>query len=738
MGPSVWEILAEVMDSMLFDTTWAVSPSLPLLGGAASDAAAARYLAVLAGRGYQQTEPVPLTEGDRTVHFVNANVTPHKPTLQAGEPIGALCAYQHCFRAHGEHPWLFAFGMAGLLTDLGTAADPGAADDLARIAVDSHDATVAAVPDQRADRIHVLVDAADDDLIAAVSAAAAPTGGTVHALVDSAISTRWDYGDGFDLSGRGVTYYYRRPDVGCADECRPDCKCARWQPLANLIVIDRGSVRYVETALGVEITAAIPFGLDPYALPEIADRVAAAEQDGIPPAAAADLVNLLRAVAAFVHDGARPAAKGAGSVVRRFLGRLITLLEEHLQPEAAATLLHRLGAPPALLSAVEAEIVRREEAGRRAETAAAAMLRRRPDVTDDLLSKTFGLDAATLAGLRAAAAPPEGEDRPSLLPARLRAGDQIAVVSPSWQGGRIFGARARRGAADLEAATGLRVIIPAELDTADRFARAEQFNQALRDSTIRGILWMIGGVAAAELLDLIDYDAFAADPKVVCGYSDATVLHHALYARTGVPVFYGPSLLAQFAETGGTFAETLQSFRAVTMDAWSGTYPVIESVVDEFVDWAGTDAPRHAHATTGRTALRPGTAEGPLLPACLPSALQLLGTPWLPDYAGHVLAVEFTDDGGYDPAYASRDLWQLRHAGLLDSVAAVLVGRGRGWTPDQRADLDRCLLEVCSGWDFPIVSEVEFGHTDPMLTLPTGARGRVDGTTLTLLSPAVR
>jgi hypothetical protein len=206
---------------MLIDTTWTVSPSSPLLGGVASDDAAGRYLGLLVERGYRLTGPVPLTEGDRTVHFVNANVTPHKPTLQAGEPIGRLCAYQHCFRAHGEHPWLFAFGMAGLLTDL---ADP---DDLARIAVDSHDATVAAVPDQRADRIHVLVDAADEDLIGGVTAAATPTGGTVHALADSAISTRWDYGEGFDLRGRGVTYYYRRPDVGCEQECRPDCKDPR-------------------------------------------------------------------------------------------------------------------------------------------------------------------------------------------------------------------------------------------------------------------------------------------------------------------------------------------------------------------------------------------------------------------------------------------------------------------------------------------------------------------------------
>lgn len=47
------------------------------------------------------------------------------------------------------------------------------------------------------------------------------------------------------------------------------------------------------------------------------------------------------------------------------------------------------------------------------------------------------------------------------------------------------------------------------------------------------------------------------------------------------------------------------------------------------------------------------------------------------------------------------------------------------------------LLNVCHGLDFPIVTEFEFGHTDPILTFPLGVPAELDGDELRLLEPAV-
>ncbi|MBB2911308.1 muramoyltetrapeptide carboxypeptidase LdcA involved in peptidoglycan recycling [Streptosporangium becharense] len=270
-----------------------------------------------------------------------------------------------------------------------------------------------------------------------------------------------------------------------------------------------------------------------------------------------------------------------------------------------------------------------------------------------------------------------------------------------------------------------------------RRERAQEFNNALRDEGVAGVLWAVGGYAATHILDLLDYDAFRRSPKVICGYSDATVLHHALYAVSGCVTFYGPAVLTQMGECPAPHPFTVNEFKRVVMEAGHGLFPRCEDLIEEYVDWAlDSTQPRRVDTAPPREALRGGTSAGPLLAGCLPSALQLLGTPWQPDYRDHVLVLEFPDVD-YGPAQADKDLWQLRHAGLLDGIAALVVGRPRLWKAHAREQLRVILGEVLEGTSYPVVTEFETGHTDPMLTLPIGVPVEVSGTDVTLLEPAV-
>ena len=47
-----------------------------------------------------------------------------------------------------------------------------------------------------------------------------------------------------------------------------------------------------------------------------------------------------------------------------------------------------------------------------------------------------------------------------------------------------------------------------------------------------------GGQTAFGYLDLIDVEAIRADPKPILGYSDISLLHLVLYARTGLVGFH--------------------------------------------------------------------------------------------------------------------------------------------------------------------------------------------------------
>ena len=49
----------------------------------------------------------------------------------------------------------------------------------------------------------------------------------------------------------------------------------------------------------------------------------------------------------------------------------------------------------------------------------------------------------------------------------------------------------------------------------------------------------IGRMNSNSILPYIDYDAFLKNPKIMIGYSDATALLLAIYAKTGITTFYG-------------------------------------------------------------------------------------------------------------------------------------------------------------------------------------------------------
>jgi muramoyltetrapeptide carboxypeptidase LdcA involved in peptidoglycan recycling len=49
-----------------------------------------------------------------------------------------------------------------------------------------------------------------------------------------------------------------------------------------------------------------------------------------------------------------------------------------------------------------------------------------------------------------------------------------------------------------------------------------------------------------------------------------------------------------------------------------------------------------------------------------------------------------------------------------------------GYSPDEKQQLHACLLERTRDFSFPIVAEMDFGHTAPQFTLPLGCRARID------------
>ena len=331
------------------------------------------------------------------------------------------------------------------------------------------------------------------------------------------------------------------------------------------------------------------------------------------------------------------------------------------------------------------------------------------------------------------------KDRP--IPFALRQGDTIAVISPSARLNSIFPDRVSRAQSALET-LGFHVKIifnesqPAKFPAAVQ-QRCSEIHDAFADSSVRAIICTIGGISANELLLHLDYELIRANPKIFCGFSDITLLHHAIFTQAGLRTFYSPMAITQLGEYPVPLKFTLDHFLHVLQGSAGkpvGTVPRSEEWTQEFLDWGkglDTTRARKMEPNKGWKWLRSGKAEGRIFGGCLSSILQLAGTKFWPSYDGKILLLELPDwaapNEGMPLEQARSFVADLVNVGVIGMIKGLVVGRPFHYDEKTWIKWEEVLLEQCNGTDFPILSGVDVGHTDPMLTIPMDAMVLLDG-----------
>ena len=118
------------------------------------------------------------------------------------------------------------------------------------------------------------------------------------------------------------------------------------------------------------------------------------------------------------------------------------------------------------------------------------------------------------------------------------------------------------------AGLGLRLTYGEHVDERDDFdsssiaSRVADLHAAFADPDVAAVLTVIGGFNSNELLPYLDWDLIAANPKVLCGFSDITALQNAILARTGLVTYSGPhwssfGMRDHFEQTLAWFSQTL-------------------------------------------------------------------------------------------------------------------------------------------------------------------------------------
>jgi muramoyltetrapeptide carboxypeptidase LdcA involved in peptidoglycan recycling len=334
-------------------------------------------------------------------------------------------------------------------------------------------------------------------------------------------------------------------------------------------------------------------------------------------------------------------------------------------------------------------------------------------------------------------------------PEKARAGDKVAVLSPSFAAPAVAPAVHEQAIRRLTEVTGL---LPVEYPTTRRLDasaadRAADLNAAFRDPEIRAILATIGGEDQITVVPHLDAEAVRADPKPFLGYSDNTNLLSWLWTQ-GVAGFYGGSTQVQIGAGPGLDAchEAALKASLLTGERLEITEPGESE--DFGKDWAD---PASLTEFGEREPTEPWTWSGP--------AQSVTGRTW----GGCIDVIQWILTAGRFPAdpavleggilllESSEDLiparefgWILRslgERGLLAAVSGVLVARPAASNfehrPDaagraaHRAEQRDTATEVINHYnpEAVVCVGVPFGHTRPQWILPYGGHVTLDGAT---------
>lgn len=319
-------------------------------------------------------------------------------------------------------------------------------------------------------------------------------------------------------------------------------------------------------------------------------------------------------------------------------------------------------------------------------------------------------------------------DNDVIIPKHLSPGDTIGIISPA---SAIFESEPYEIAMESMKALGLNVKMGefvksryGHLAGTDE-ERAQEFNEMFRDDSVDAVIALRGGSGAARLLDKIDYNAIAENPKIFIGYSDITALHLAIFEKTKLVTFHGPLAVSTWNQF------SVEYFKKLLFGQEAVLYKNPQDKGGQLTQ------------TTNRIrTITPGTAKGRLLGGNLSVLTGIMGSEYFPeDWKDKILYIE---DVGETIYAVDRMMSQLYLGRVLEKINAFVFGKCTDCDPGGNGYGSLTLEEVIDHYikplGIPAYSGAMFGHIDKNWTIPNGIEAEInaDKGTIQLLTPAVK
>lgn len=323
----------------------------------------------------------------------------------------------------------------------------------------------------------------------------------------------------------------------------------------------------------------------------------------------------------------------------------------------------------------------------------------------------------------------------NIIPEKLKKGDKVMIVAPA-RGLKLIGQDVREIATQRLNSLGLEVVYAPNttdenwdyMGSTSVEKRTEDIHTAFKDKSVKAIFTVIGGFNSNQMLKYLDYDLIKQNPKIFCGFSDITAIANAIRAKTGLTTYYGPHFSTLGMKLGCDY--TFEHMIKMLIEDGNDNVTPAEIWSDDL--WFLDQDKRDFEANEGYWVINDGNAEGRVEGGNLCTYNLLLGTSFRHKFTEDTIL--FIEDDTTQNALAEfeRDLQALIHQEDFKYVKGIVIGRFLKDAKISKEGLEFIIHSKEELKDIPVIANVDFGHTSPILTIPLGGYATIKDKKITL------
>ena len=227
--------------------------------------------------------------------------------------------------------------------------------------------------------------------------------------------------------------------------------------------------------------------------------------------------------------------------------------------------------------------------------------------------------------------------------------------------------------------------------------RAEFFNKVIKDKTIKALFSCKGGADCIAMLDYLDYKEIKKNPKIICGYSDITVLINYINYKCKIKTFWGPN----FTLLGKKEAQFCR-----------------EDFISKFIN----NNKSLGRETDEYKVIRKGVAFGEFVGGTISAISFLAVGKYKIDFTNKILILEEFGKK-IEPLKVKSYLAFLKQNGAFDKVSGIWMGN---YDNDFDYNLEDDILQLTKDKNFPIIKSNNFGHIFENMIIPIGEKAYIN------------